>query len=222
MHKTKLFAIAVAGMLAAVSAHADPGNNGGGNGGCGIGQQTNGCGTPGPVGPQGPQGEKGDKGDTGATGAAGKDGVNGINGKDGVNGSNGKDGAQGATGAKGDTGAQGVQGAQGVAGLDGKDAVLPTNLATKQDVQNVQNAVNGLRRDSYAGTASAMAVGALPQPTEAGKSLIAIGSATYRGQQGYALGVSHVTGNNRYVVKGAVTGDSRGGFGAAVGAGYQF
>lgn len=210
MNRSKLYAVAVVGLMLSVGAYANPGNNGNGNGGCGVGQTTNGCGTPGPVGPQGP---KGDKGDTGATGAQGAKGDTGAAGKDGANGLNGKDGAQGA---------QGIQGEQGVAGLNGKDAVLPTNLATKDDVQNVQNAVNGLRRDSYAGTASAMAVGSMPQPTEPGRSLVSVGAATYRGQQGYALGVSHVTGSNRYVLKGAVTGDSRGGFGAAVGAGFQF
>lgn len=41
--KTKIFVIA-ASLLLSTAAFAQPGNNGGGNGGCGVGQQTNGCG----------------------------------------------------------------------------------------------------------------------------------------------------------------------------------
>jgi hypothetical protein len=43
--KARSFALAVLAALAFTSAYAgSPGNNGGGNGGCGTGQQTNGCG----------------------------------------------------------------------------------------------------------------------------------------------------------------------------------
>ena len=40
---------AIGAMLLSSVAFATPGNNGGGNGGCGVGQTTNGCGTPAPV-----------------------------------------------------------------------------------------------------------------------------------------------------------------------------
>lgn len=43
----------IAALTACLSAHATPGNNGEGNGGCGVGQQTNGCGSTGGAGGQG-------------------------------------------------------------------------------------------------------------------------------------------------------------------------
>lgn len=148
-HTAALIAALIFGLTSAAHATNWPGNNGGGNGGCGVGQQTNGCGQTGPqgpagpAGPQGPQGPKGDtgaqgpKGDTGATGAQGpkgdkgdpgvagkdgKDGTNGLNGKDGAAGaagSNGKDGATGAAGSDGKDGAQGTAGATGATGATG-------------------------------------------------------------------------------------------------------
>ena len=204
--KTKALGAAILLACAASLAHATNGNNGNGNGGCGNGQQTNGCGTP------GPQGPKGDTGATGATGAQGVAGTNGTNGADGKTGATGATGATGSTGATGATGAQGLQGVQGVAG---KDAVFPADYAKQSDITSARN-------EARAGISAAMAVAALPQPTVPGASMVSMGAATYRGETGYALGVSHLTGGNKFVLKGAVTGDARGGFGAAIGAGMQF
>lgn len=143
-----LLAIALTFLVSGVALAKD-GNNGSGNGGCGQGQQTDGCGgdpiqgppgpqgeqgppgpqgPEGPMGPQGPQGEKGDKGDPGTNGIDGKDGTNGLNGangkdgapgKDGKNGVDGKNGANGKDGAKGDKGDPGVPGIPGAKGDKG-------------------------------------------------------------------------------------------------------
>src|SRR5688572_11184944 len=43
----------IAALAVSLSAHATPGNNGEGNGGCGVGQQTNGCGSTGGAGGNG-------------------------------------------------------------------------------------------------------------------------------------------------------------------------
>lgn len=133
-YKTLRLAFAATLLAFASAAFATPGNNGGGNGGCGVGQQTNGCGgtgtpteqvlIPGPQGIQGLQGIQGIQGATGATGATGaagadgKDGV-GIAGKDGRDGIDGKDGKDGAS-VTGATGAAGKDGAS-IAGKDGSD-----------------------------------------------------------------------------------------------------
>lgn len=192
--------------LAAVSAFANCGNGNDGLNGQGC------QGEPGPAGPAGPMGPQGPQGIQGETGAAGKDGANGKDGAPGAAGINGKDGLNGAA---------------------GKDAVLPTNLLTTKDmsamqvkygqsIQDLQNQVDRNRRDANGGTASGMAVASLPQPYRPGASMIAAGVATWQGQQGIALGVSHATQNSKWVMKGAVTTSTRGGMGAAVAAGYQF
>lgn len=70
--KNTIFAIAAAAALGlSTCAYAgNPGNNGGGNGGCGVGQQTNGCGAPdaGPIGGAGGQGGAGGHGGMGGHG----------------------------------------------------------------------------------------------------------------------------------------------------------
>lgn len=69
MKKMIFAALVVASM--ALAAHATPGNNGGGNGGCGVGQQTNGCGSTGGAGGAGGAGGQGGTGvGVGIAGAA--------------------------------------------------------------------------------------------------------------------------------------------------------
>lgn len=58
--KRVLFGLALAALVSA--SWATPGNNGGGNGGCGVGQQTNGCGGQGGAGGAGGQGGAGGTG----------------------------------------------------------------------------------------------------------------------------------------------------------------
>lgn len=53
-----------------------------------------------------------------------------------------------------------------------------------------------------AGVASALAIGNLPQPTQAGRNMLSVGSATHNGQQAIAVGLSTVTLDNKYVIKG--------------------
>lgn len=189
--------IAAAFFSVASMAMAQDGNNGNGNGGCGVGQQTNGCSVsvPGPAGPMGPMGPQGPQGEQGAKGDAG---------------------ATGATGPAGSAGTNGKDGA------NGKDAKLPDGLLTRKDVATMQDWAEKMQREHYAGTAAAMAVASLPQPTLPGRSMVSLGVGAFRSEQGVALGISRVTEGNRFVFKGAVSADSRGGFGAALGAGLQF
>ncbi|QRE00188.1 hypothetical protein [Burkholderia phage BCSR5] len=137
-------------------------------------------------------------------------------------------------GDKGDTGAAGPQGPKGDDGAAGpagpnQPAPLPEGLATQDDLGKVQRDLNGLRgdmsalkKDMNAGIASAMAVASLPQPNRPGENMVALGTATYQGAQGFAIGISRVTSNDKWVIKGAVTTNTRGAFGAALGAGYKF
>ncbi|MEJ2768465.1 YadA-like family protein [Mycetohabitans sp. B46] len=95
----------------------------------------------------------------------------------------------------------------------------PTDAVNKAQLDE---AVARVDRDASAGIAAAMAVAGLPQPTLPGKSLATFAAATYRGQYGAALGISHVTPNNRWVFKLAANANGRGYFGAVASGGFQW
>ena len=67
-----------------------------------------------------------------------------------------------------------------------------------------------------------MAIAGLPQPTGPGKSMVALAGSVYRGQSGQALGISTISENDHWVYKAAVSSNTRGSYGAVVGAGYQW
>lgn len=166
----------------------------------------------------------------------GKDGAQGPKGDTGDAGANGKDGAKGDDGKNG----------KSVAKVEVKDGKVITTFddgttavgdysrqprqnapkfATQDDLNALRNDMNNqfssLRKDMYSGVASAMAVANLPQPTRPGASMVSLGVSTYQGQSAYALGVSRVSQSDNWVVKAAVTTNSRGGWGGALAAGRQ-
>ena len=111
-------------------------------------------------------------------------------------------------------------------------AITPTSTQAVNGSQ-LYNVVNGIgnqlsgrlnqvEADSKAGTAAAMAVAGLPQAYLPGKSMMAIGGSTYRGEQGYAIGVSSISDGGNWVVKGTASGNSRGHYGATAAVGYQW
>ena len=128
---------------------------------------------------------------------------------------------------------QGV--AAGVVSPDSTDAINGSQLyyaheaIANQVTQNVapamtqlNNRINQVADDADAGTASAMATATLPQAYLPGKSMVAVGTSTYRGKQGYAVGFSAITDSGNWIIKGTASGNSKGHFGATVGAGYQW
>lgn len=96
----------------------------------------------------------------------------------------------------------------------GRRAVSQANSYTDQRV-------DALSREAHAGTAAAMAMAGLPQSTVPGKSMIALGGATYRGQSGLAIGASLMSAGGRWVYK--LTGSTaRSTYGASVAAGFHW
>jgi trimeric autotransporter adhesin len=96
------------------------------------------------------------------------------------------------------------------------------NNFTNNQVAGLRNTIESDRRDADGGTATAMAVAGLPQPSGPGRSMVALAGSVYRGQTGQALGVSTISQNDHWIYKAAVSTDSRGTYGAVVGAGYQW
>ena len=89
-------------------------------------------------------------------------------------------------------------------------------------LNQVNNRINKVADDADAGTAAAMATAGLPQAYLPGKSMVAVAGSTYRGKQGYAVGFSAITDSGNWIIKGSASGNSKGRFGATVGAGYQW
>ena len=94
--------------------------------------------------------------------------------------------------------------------------VISANLKPLQDqVQHVEN-------NAYAGVAQAMATAGLPQAYLPGKSMLAVSGGHYKGETGYALGLSSISDSGNWVFKATASGNSRGNVGGTIGAGYQW
>jgi len=217
----------VAALLIAAAAHATPGGEGGNTGCNGQGNPNSPCaGTPAtpPIlipGPQGPQGVPG------TPGTPGKDGINGTNG---TNGTNGRDGATGATGAS-------IAGRDGVDGKDGKDAPAPVvrdgkdgekgekgesanEFATAAQLNALRNETASIGRNSYAGTAGAIAIGSIPQAPEPGTKIIGAGAGYFRNEGALAVGMSWRSDSGKVISKASASVDTRGALGLGVGVAY--
>ncbi|AAU37355.1 YadA-like family protein [[Mannheimia] succiniciproducens] len=120
--------------------------------------------------------------------------------------------------------------APGEVSQDSTDAVNGSQLhATNQQVvrnaqaiNQVANHVNKVDRNLRAGIAGAMAAGGLYHATLPGKSMVAAGVGTYRGESAIAVGYSRLSDNGKLGVKFSVNGNTRGDTGAAASVGYQW
>lgn len=98
-----------------------------------------------------------------------------------------------------------------------------TNVAQLKGVaQNLNNRIDNVDGNARAGIAQAIATAGLAQAYLPGKSMMAIGGGTYRGEAGYAIGYSSISDTGNWVIKGTASGNSRGHFGASASVGYQW
>ncbi|MGC6376905.1 YadA-like family protein [Bisgaard Taxon 45] len=86
----------------------------------------------------------------------------------------------------------------------------------------LNNRLNKVDKDLRAGIAGANAAAGLPQAYIPGKSMVAIAAGTYKGQNAIALGMSRISDNGKVIIKLTGNTNSRGDFGASIGAGYQW
>lgn len=97
-----------------------------------------------------------------------------------------------------------------------------TNVAQLKGVaQNLNNRIDNVDGNARAGIAQAIATAGLAQAYLPGKSMMAIGGGTYRGEAGYAIGYSSISDTGNWVIKGTASGNSRGHFGTSASVGYQ-
>ena len=79
-----------------------------------------------------------------------------------------------------------------------------------------------MSREANAGTAAAMAIAGLPQAVFPGRSMASVSASGYRGEAALAIGVSTMAQGGRWVYRIGGTVNSRGSFGATVGAGFHW
>jgi autotransporter adhesin len=101
-------------------------------------------------------------------------------------------------------------------------AINQANAYTDMRIEALQFDILDVGRDARAGTAAALAAAALPQPIEAGRTMIAGGLGHYRGKSAFAIGASHALDNGRSVFKLGITYDTSQKVGANAGFGVQF
>ncbi|MBT2748908.1 MULTISPECIES: YadA-like family protein [unclassified Lysobacter] len=98
-------------------------------------------------------------------------------------------------------------------------AITVSNTYTDNWGNSLRREIGQLDDKASAGVASAMAVAGLPQSYMPGKSMAAIAASSFRGETGFAIGVSTITEDGRYVYKLSGNSNSRGDVGVTVGAG---
>ena len=103
-----------------------------------------------------------------------------------------------------------------------KDGDVANVAQLKGSLQNLNNRIDNVDGNARAGIAQAIATAGLAQAYLPGKSMMAIGGGTYRGEAGYAIGYSSISDTGNWVVKGTASGNSRGHFGASTSVGYQW
>ena len=106
------------------------------------------------------------------------------------------------------------------AGRADTDAVNVSQL--KGAVTQIGNHINKMDKNLRAGIAGAMAAGGLYHATLPGKSMVAAGAGTYKGESAVAVGYSRLSDNGKVGIKFSVNTNTRGDSGAAASVGYQW
>jgi autotransporter adhesin len=94
------------------------------------------------------------------------------------------------------------------------DGTAPTDAVNKRQLDSAMGSIRGDldkdKKDSYAGSASAVALSMLPQAPAPGKSLAGVAVGNYGGQTGFAVGVSTYLPGGSWIFKGGISTNTRG------------
>ncbi|MDP8095023.1 YadA-like family protein [Pasteurella atlantica] len=99
------------------------------------------------------------------------------------------------------------------AGTKAGDAV---NLA------QLNKGLEDVRKEASSGTSSAMAAASLPQAYKPGHSMVSLAGASYDKAASFAVGVSSISDNGKWIIKGNLNANTEGKVGVGIGAGYQW
>ncbi len=105
-------------------------------------------------------------------------------------------------------------------GRDNTDAVNLGQL--KNTAGKLYNAIGEVSKDSKAGIAGAYAAAALGQPHNPGASTIGAAIGTFRNEAALSIGISTISDNGRWILKGLIGHDTQNNTGAAASVNYQW
>ncbi len=91
-----------------------------------------------------------------------------------------------------------------------------------QRLDNMDKNMRAIDKDLRAGVAGATAMAQLPQVTLPGASVLAAGVGHYKGQNAFAVGVSHLSDGGNWIVKAQASANTQGDFNIGAGIGYQW
>ena len=104
----------------------------------------------------------------------------------------------------------------------GTQTLASAQKYTDSKIADLENTFSRLDKSANAGIASALAIGNLPQPTGVGRNMLSIGTATHNGEQAIAVGVSGITTDNKYVLKGGFSTNTDNDVSSALSVGFQW
>ena len=121
------------------------------------------------------------------------------------------------------------------AGIDTTDAVnvgqLQAGLAntlseansyTDAQVAKLSSSLDAYNRKAAGGTAAALAINGIPQAFSEGHVMVGMGTGSWNGSAGFAVGGSAILGDGHTALRAGATFDSNGNAGVCAGIGYQF
>ncbi|MDP8034398.1 YadA-like family protein [Pasteurella atlantica] len=92
----------------------------------------------------------------------------------------------------------------------------------KTEVKKDMAAITNDLKEVKAGVSSAMASALLPQAYKPGQSMLSLAGATYKQSNSIAIGLSTISNNGKWLLKGALNTDTTGQVGGGVGVGYAW
>ncbi|HFV9934761.1 TPA: YadA-like family protein [Salmonella enterica subsp. enterica serovar Bovismorbificans] len=92
----------------------------------------------------------------------------------------------------------------------------------QQAFSSLGNQINRVERRANAGAAAAIATAGLTQAYIPGKSMMSMSGGTFQGESSMAIGLSTISDNGNWVLKGSFSSTTRNQTGASVGVGFQF
>jgi autotransporter adhesin len=102
---------------------------------------------------------------------------------------------------------------------------LPAGMTTKdytdQQISAMQNSVNQVAKNAYAGVAAAMAMPNLT-PSQPGNTVVAAGAGNYKSGGAVGFGATYRSRDGRWLVNGAVSVTTTGDAGVRAQVGYEF
>jgi autotransporter adhesin len=101
-------------------------------------------------------------------------------------------------------------------------AVDTANAYTDRKMAQMNTDISSLRREARAGTASAMALSAIPQPIKPGQNVVGFGMSGWQGEGALAVGMSRASNDGRFMIRAGATYNSRSQGGANAGVGFAF